>query len=620
MDEQTAFPHFMKKSFHSPAVLTRAGLMLACALWLLCSVSPGHAFPTGRTTFKDAAPFVGASGVHSLTALNMDSLLTVEAWADRDATVPANLFQWWWIFGVDSGTGNGALIDGNESMTLAFDKSVGASMIAFLYSGGSGGSTNNLARLSISGFASDPGAVGVPYYGVLVKNVSYASGTVTFDYANDASSDYGQVMFSNPAASAGRTLKITGAVSPNGDATSWAAALFQVDVQEAFPGPRLNPMSISHNITNSYQTADGRLTVKGYADRIAVTPKNLGRYQDECFGVYGGPGGNVVDTNESLTLQFASGIGLLRLDTVYSSGEVSISGFASDPGLVDPSGGASGITFADGVLKFTMVDGGFHAFYFNNRAGSAGQTLRFTVAELTGNQFAIAGVSYASPQTVIGADIQSNVAPTYTTPNGQLTLSAYADTPGTVPVNIYENVDWFGIVGGGNNESIEGPESLKLQFMSGLGLAGISTRYTSGQVVLSGFASDPGFSDPSGTASSVSYNAGTLSYTFNASHAPELAVVFANLSASAGQSLSLHTDGTLGSQVTLTRVSYGTASVAPVSLSLVKSGDSVILSWPSGTLQEAATINGTYNDLLGVTSPYTNALSGGQKFFRVKVQ
>src|SRR5438445_12219682 len=36
-------------------------------------------------------------------------------------------------------------------------------------------------------------------------------------------------------------------------------------------------------------------------------------------GVYGGPGGNVVDTNESLTLQFASGIGLSRLDTVYSS-------------------------------------------------------------------------------------------------------------------------------------------------------------------------------------------------------------------------------------------------------------------------------------------------------------
>src|SRR5207245_10382387 len=103
----------------------------------------------------------------SVTELYMDSLLPVAAWADVDATIPANLYQCWWIFGVDSGTGNGALIDGTESLTLQFDKSVGAAMIAFLYTGGTGGATNNLARISISGFASDPGAVGVPYYGVL---------------------------------------------------------------------------------------------------------------------------------------------------------------------------------------------------------------------------------------------------------------------------------------------------------------------------------------------------------------------------------------------------------------------------------------------------------------------
>src|SRR5438552_6671567 len=170
---------------------------LGTVLLVLFSILHSNAFPVGRTTFKDAAPFAGASGVHSLTALNMDSLLTVAAWADTDATIPANLYQWWWIFGVDSGTGNGALIDGTESMTLEFDKTVGVAMIAFLYTGGTGGATNNLARISVSGFASDPGAVGVPYYGLLVKNVSYANGTVSFDYLNDNAGDYGQVMFSN---------------------------------------------------------------------------------------------------------------------------------------------------------------------------------------------------------------------------------------------------------------------------------------------------------------------------------------------------------------------------------------------------------------------------------------
>src|SRR5882672_7398651 len=54
-------------------------------------------------------------------------------------------------------------------------------------------------------------------------------------------------LFSNAAASAGRVLKITGAISPNGDATGWAAALFQVDVQEAWSGPRLNATSVPHN-------------------------------------------------------------------------------------------------------------------------------------------------------------------------------------------------------------------------------------------------------------------------------------------------------------------------------------------------------------------------------------
>src|SRR5438445_4035384 len=597
--------------------VSRLSAALGAVLLSLLSILDSNAFPMGRTTFKDAAPFAGTNGVHSLTAVNMDSLLTVAAWADANATIPANLYQWWWIFGVDSGTGNGALIDGTESMTLQFDKSVGAAMIAFLYTGGTGGATNNLARISISGFASDPGAVGVPYYGVLVKNVSYSNGTASFDYLNDNASDYGQVMFSNPAASAGRTLKITGAVLPNGDATGWNAALFQVDVQEAWSGSRLNYTICPHNTTSSYQTADNLLTIKGFSDRNAVTPQNLGRYQDECFGVAGGPGGNVVDTNESLTIQFKSGIGLSRLDTVYSSGVISISGFVSDPGFVDPSAGTSGANYSGGVLAFTMVNGGLHAFYFTNRAASAGQILRINVDDNAGSQFGIALVGYANAHTLLGPDVPSNVSSSDSTPDGLLTLTGYADTPGTVPANLYGNVDWLGISGGNNNEAIEGAESLNLQFSALTGLSGIATRYTSGQVVLSGFTADPGFTDPSGIATGVDYSGGTLSYTFNAPHAPEVAVSFSNVSASAGQTLTLHTDGSSGSQIALTRINY---AIGPVYVSIVKQEGNIILSWPFGTLQEASAVNGSYNDLNGATSPYTNAISGPQQYFRIKVQ
>src|SRR5206468_1825444 len=102
-------------------------------------------------------------------------------------------------------------------------------------------------------------------------------------------------------------------------------------------------------------------------------------------------------------------------------------------------------------------------------------------------------------------------------------------------------------------------------------------------------------------------------------HSPELVVSFANLAASAGQTLSLHADGTANSQLTLTRLDYATAAT-PVTLNIEKSGNNVILTWLSGTLQESTDVSGNYRDLTGVTSPYTNAISGPKKFFRVKVQ
>ena len=72
------------------------------------------------------------------------------------------MYQWFWLLGVDSGVGNGALLDGSEAETFQFDPSAGACMITFFYTGEDGGSgSGNLARITIDGFASDPGASSV---------------------------------------------------------------------------------------------------------------------------------------------------------------------------------------------------------------------------------------------------------------------------------------------------------------------------------------------------------------------------------------------------------------------------------------------------------------------------
>ena len=592
----------------------RPALIFGTALLLMPFARQTQAFPLGSVTFKDDAPFQGASGVHSLTS--SDGLLTVTGWADTNASVAANLDQWWWLLGVDSGTGNGALIDGQESMTLQNDVGVGASHIFFLYTGGSGGSSN-LARITLSGFLSDPGAYAVAANASRIFNLNYSGGALSFDYLWDGGSDYGQLLFANPAASRGQTLKITGAVSPNGNATSWTAALFSEGSEEAGGGPAVPPQSVRNNAINSYTTTDGALTLRGYADRKLTTPAHFGAYFDQCFGVYGGTNNGAVDGNETVALRFATGFGLSRLESVYSSGQVSVSGFLSDPGFSDPAGGSTGASYAGGAQKFTPVDGGYHVYYFTNRAASAGQTLRINSDGSSSNYFAIAGIGYANVHALLGPDIPSNVASTYATADGLLTLSAYSDTPGTAPANIYENVDWFGVAGGANNEAVDGTESLNLQFSGGAGLAGLGTRYTSGQVIISGFASDPGFSDPSGLATGVNYSAGTLSYTFNQYRAPELVVAFTNLAASVGLTLSLHTDGNAGSQIALTRINYAPTAAT---LSIADVSGSVVLTWQGGTLQQSPNLTGTFTNVVSATSPYTNTVSGKQGFFRIKAQ
>jgi hypothetical protein len=57
-----------------------------------------------------------------------------------------------------------------------------------------------------------------------------------------------------------------------------------------------------------------------------------------------------------------------------------------------------------------------------------------------------------------------------------------------------------------------------------------------------------------------------------------------------------------------------------VRLTITKSGNNVVLSWPFGTLQAAPAATGTYTNVTTASSPYTNAPGGSGTFYRVKVQ
>lgn len=57
-----------------------------------------------------------------------------------------------------------------------------------------------------------------------------------------------------------------------------------------------------------------------------------------------------------------------------------------------------------------------------------------------------------------------------------------------------------------------------------------------------------------------------------------------------------------------------------IRLTVTKSGDALVLSWPFGTLQSAPAVSGTYSNEVSVTSPYTNAPAGPAKFYRVQAQ
>jgi Concanavalin A-like lectin/glucanases superfamily/Immunoglobulin I-set domain len=56
------------------------------------------------------------------------------------------------------------------------------------------------------------------------------------------------------------------------------------------------------------------------------------------------------------------------------------------------------------------------------------------------------------------------------------------------------------------------------------------------------------------------------------------------------------------------------------SIAISSSGNSIVISWPVGTLQSSTNVSGPYNNVIGATSPYTNTVSGTKMFFRTQLQ
>ena len=66
-----------------------------------------------------------------------------------------------------------------------------------------------------------------------------------------------------------------------------------------------------------------------------------------------------------------------------------------------------------------------------------------------------------------------------------------------------------------------------------------------------------------------------------------------------------------------TNIRVGTT---PVILMLFRSGKAVVLSWPFGVLQQADEVAGTFTDVPGSSSPFTNSISAPARFYRVLLQ
>jgi len=65
---------------------------------------------------------------------------------------------------------------------------------------------------------------------------------------------------------------------------------------------------------------------------------------------------------------------------------------------------------------------------------------------------------------------------------------------------------------------------------------------------------------------------------------------------------------------------YSAIMSSAVTVSATRSGNTLILRWPQGTLQSASQLGGSFSDVTNAASPYSVPLSGAQQYFRVRVR
>ena len=177
--------------------------------------------------------------------------------------------------------------------------------------------------------------------------------------------------------------------------------------------------------------------------------------------------------------------------------------------------------------------------------------------------------------TLFAPAITNDVSPSYTTPDALLTVTAYANSNATITANLAQQGTWFGVAGGGNAVAVDTTESVKLQFAPPAALYSIGHIWTRSQVIISGFAADPGFTDPAGYATGVNYANGTLTYYHNWDGGSEHVFTFSNPAASAGRTLRLNVfDAAGGWQATVTRIEY-TPTPAPAVANLAASAQTM---------------------------------------------
>ena len=158
--------------------------------------------------------------------------------------------------------------------------------------------------------------------------------------------------------------------------------------------------------------------------------------------------------------------------------------------------------------------------------------------------------------TLFAPSVNDNVSPSFVTPDGLLTVTGYANSNATTTANLGQTGTWLGVING-NASAIDGTESMTLSLAPGAALHGIGHIWTRSKIIISGFSNDPGFTDPGGYATGISYSNGTLTYTCPWDGGIEHDFTFSNPAASAGHTLRLNVhDTTTGWQATITRIDY----------------------------------------------------------------